>query len=250
MKNRGYLIVALASVTVALVYTHRSQPAAHLIPQQKRGSAHHVAPFSASIDFAAPIEKLAARSPIREVPVDRAAQPTSWGMEKRDPAGFLPGKEWKNVGNETAANALETFLWAATNGEIEKLSELIRFVKPPALEKLFGSLSEDSRTRYGTNEKVAALMYAGTTGEAIELREIKTFNTSPTGVVLTAVFVGTEGKIFAQVFWVSQRPAGWQIMEHGHTVEAFVAGDRRPGVPIYKHEKIETLEPPRGRLPK
>jgi hypothetical protein len=230
----GVGVVAMALGFFLFAPARRRQPVvapstSAMAPTRVEMSLVADAPTPVPVVVVAPSVEAKNATSVRRIETDLVA-PT-YGIA---PPDYVPASGWKNVGNATAAAALETFLWAATHGEIDELAKLVEFVRRPTSAALNGSPTDRARSEYATPEKAAALMYASTTGEAVELRSFPKFVTSPISVIITVRFVTASGGEFGQVFWIMQRPDGWRIMEHGHVVDAFVAGDKRVGTPVHK----------------
>jgi hypothetical protein len=74
----------------------------------------------------------------------------------------IPAAEWRNAGRDTARDAFETALWAASNGDPATLAgtlELSTGAKTKA-QALFDGLSDDVKARYGSPEQLVALLAA------------------------------------------------------------------------------------------
>jgi hypothetical protein len=153
------------------------------------------------------------------------AAPTS--IESDELTTFVPGKDWKNVGNATPAAALETYLWAATNGEAESLEGLLEFSNFPGGKSFFDSLSEENRAKYGTPKKVAALMIASDAKAIASISGVVIVGAGAGGTVLRANYLDTEGRPMEQFLWFRQSPDGWRVDVNDKYVAEFLSGDRR-----------------------
>ncbi len=70
--------------------------------------------------------------------------------------------EWRNAGTATPVATLETVLWAAAGGDVDKLASLLVFdpgVRAKA-EALLAGLPEATRKEYGTPERLIAALTA------------------------------------------------------------------------------------------
>lgn len=70
---------------------------------------------------------------------------------------------WRNVGQATPADTLQSVLWAALTGETEKLVSMIAFdaESKAVAQALYDSLPLETRAQYGSVERVIAVMMAG-----------------------------------------------------------------------------------------
>jgi hypothetical protein len=146
----------------------------------------------------------------------------------------VPGKEWADVGNATPARALETYLWAATNGEVERLEELLVFFNVPGRKSFFDSLSEESRAKYGTPKYVASLMIASDAKAIASISSIDIVVAGAGGTYLQANYLDTEGRPMHQFLWFRQSPNGWRVNVDDELVAQFLSGDRRRPVFLKK----------------
>jgi len=93
-------------------------------------------------------------------------------------AEVIDAKDWVDAGNKTARDAIESFLWASTSGDIDKIAGLIGF-QPAAKEKaqaLFDQLPDSAKTEYGTPEKIVATMIAASMPTDLQAASIQIQN--------------------------------------------------------------------------
>jgi hypothetical protein len=95
----------------------------------------------------------------------QAAQDAENLANNRDPEkGLMRLEHFRNKGRATPVAAFETFVWAAMNGEDATLADMIA-MDSVAREKdmaVIATFSEETRAKYPTPEKLAALFFAGT----------------------------------------------------------------------------------------
>lgn len=75
-----------------------------------------------------------------------------------DNAEVWPAKDWKDAGNATPRDAVETLLWAASSGDVVKLAGMIS-LHDQALQGaqlLYDQLSPQDQARYGSPELLVA----------------------------------------------------------------------------------------------
>jgi hypothetical protein len=75
----------------------------------------------------------------------------------------LLAKDWSYCGQATPKAALESVLWAASHGDVERLAGLLNFASDarPEAEALFAGLPEVSKEEYGSPEMVVATLLSG-----------------------------------------------------------------------------------------
>ncbi|HEY1793597.1 MAG TPA: hypothetical protein VGG34_11815 [Opitutaceae bacterium] len=83
--------------------------------------------------------------------------------EGRDADDSLSAKQWAYVGNATPREAITSVLWAASQGDVERLASLIGFSESGQAKAagLYSQLPAASQQDYGSAEKVVATMIAG-----------------------------------------------------------------------------------------
>jgi hypothetical protein len=121
-------------------------------------------------DLVGQLEKIppAARTPASSATSARVNPNTPAEFARPDPAPAASAQPlartapWKNAGRANPAAALETAMWAATNGDVDFLSQMIA-IDPEAQAsavRLFATLPDKFRAEYPTPERLSALMLA------------------------------------------------------------------------------------------
>ncbi len=112
---------------------------------------------------AAAAEAARLRAAISARPETKAAAATNPASPKlADGTDWTMAAHWRNRGNATVADAVETSFWAASNGELSILRDTIE-LSPGARAKadeILARLPADARARYSTPEDLAALFTA------------------------------------------------------------------------------------------
>ena len=100
----------------------------------------------------------------REIDAIKSRPPSpTMAATQPPPVRLIPANEWKNAGRATASASVESFLWAATHGDIDALVGMLDFRTAGAgskLVELFDGLPADVRGRFGTPEKMFATLLA------------------------------------------------------------------------------------------
>ena len=79
-----------------------------------------------------------------------------------DAPGLLPAADWADLGRGTPEAAIETALWAAAGGELDALAESLNLTEEEKARAatVIATLPEAERVRYGTPERLIALLAA------------------------------------------------------------------------------------------
>jgi hypothetical protein len=79
-----------------------------------------------------------------------------------DGATVVPSSQWKFAGQGSPADTLESVLWAAREGDVDRLAGLIELdpgTKAQA-DAFLARMPENSRTQFGSSEKIVATLIA------------------------------------------------------------------------------------------
>ena len=159
------------------------------------------------------------------IPAPKATSLPGTAMRKGDVTTFVPQKDWKDVGNQTPAAAFETYLWAATNGEIDRLKDVIEIGDWKGRDDFFRNLSDAQRAKFESPNKVAALIVASDAKDIVAIPGVSFAGDS--GHVFSAKLALADGREVVGVFWARQVSDGFRIEVPAHVVEGFLAGDRK-----------------------
>jgi len=141
------------------------------------------------------------------------------------PTRLKPIAALTNAGRQNPNAALETLLWAAAGGEVEAVADGIEF-SPTGRERadqMFAQLSDDTRAKYGTPEKLLALMIAQNaatlTGmQVLGQREMD----QPDQVGMRIRFGNDQGQTKEDSFLLHRGTDGtWRLMVSENTVDKF-----------------------------
>jgi len=79
-----------------------------------------------------------------------------------DGAEVIRSSEWKFAGQGSPADTLESVLWSARTGDVDRLAGLIALDQnsKAKADAFFAGLSEDARAQYGSSEKIIATLIA------------------------------------------------------------------------------------------
>ena len=184
-----------------------------------RGDRAALAPLRGEIDALKKRTEAAARM---------AAAKAAEGTKPREPSileGPLPASAWKNAGSATPAAALETVLWAAAGGDVDRLAGLLRFDAGvrARVEGLFAGLNAAERAEHGTPERLIAAL----TAHDVPLGKAKLFDTKAEFNGDRRVVVQlyeTEGKAPRGVLFSLRPESGtWGLVVPASAVEKYAA---------------------------
>lgn len=218
-------------VGTTLVHQHRQH---HAIAQEH---ARLTARQNRQRQLAADIAQLTAqRLPTAELArlhaLATAATPASSPPPASTPrapsaADAAPGRraaaDWRDAGSATPAATFETFVLAATEGDIDRLATLIAFepVARAGLEATFAGLSAETRANYGTPEKLVATLLA------VQVpRQLAAFTAGPQlranngdlAVILHLETTGTSGSR-SPTFTFRPAPGCWRLLVPNHVLQ-------------------------------
>ena len=170
----------------------------------------------------------------------QAASPPS--PIKRPAPKSIATRDWKNAGRITPADTLQTALWAAAGGNIERLTETIR-LEGPAREKaqaLLNGLPENSRAYFSSPEHLVAFLTSKdipTNGRMTVASEEKAGADETTLVVILQAdrIAGTPeaGQIIARRHTLSLQHVsdGWKMTVPASAIEKYAEMLKAPVLP-------------------
>lgn len=129
---------------------------------------------------------------------------------------FVPATGWRDVGNQTPAAALETYLWAATHGEVERLADVVTIGDWKGRDDFFSQLSDEDRKKFGTPNQVAAVITAGDMQDIVAIPSVSFVE--PSGEVVRAVLTGANGQEIVAIWWIQKKADGYRIEVSGLAV--------------------------------
>lgn len=165
----------------------------------------------------------------------RAAAPAAV-REERAPAPVRPGLAgnvlsfslWQNAGRTTPEASLETALWAAVNGDIDTLTNLLIFDPEARREAtaLFTQLPAHLRQEFVSPERLVAVLAAKDVplGSAALLNQYPT----PTETKLAVQVFDAEGKHRMALLSVRPDENGWRFVVPANAVKRYATWLRAP----------------------
>jgi hypothetical protein len=126
----------------------------------------------------------------------------------------LPAMDWTYAGNQTPRAAIESVLWAASHGDVDKLAGLLGFspeVRAQA-DAMYSSLPAASQQEYGSTEKVVATLLAGNFPKDASAMTILSDREWDEDAAISMSVDHSEGKSKTNVFRFHHAPGGWQLL--------------------------------------
>ena len=140
---------------------------------------------------------------------------------------LIPANEWKNAGRATASASVESFLWAATHGDIDAIVGMLDFRTAGAgskLVELFDGLPADVRGRFGTPEKMFATLLADKMASTVKAMAVVSQSESDPGsssrqtAVLDVRYENTDGQQRVQPILLIRDAGEWRFIVTGSAV--------------------------------
>lgn len=94
----------------------------------------------------------------------RKAQEEKAAESEASPArSAIPASAWAYLGRATPKDAIQSVLWAASHGDVDRLAELLTFgpEERAQAEAMFSQLPSEAQANYGNAQKVVATLVAG-----------------------------------------------------------------------------------------
>lgn len=142
-----------------------------------------------------------------------AAPPASPPNQTGVTAELAPGKSranWQNLGQASPTEAYETLMWACDRGDLETLVNGfdLTAAQLAQAETVFHKLTEETRAKYGSPEKMMALLFASGTPEGFEPVATKSASADET-TLLVRVFNARGEKNEIELSF-HRSPTGWR----------------------------------------
>ena len=126
----------------------------------------------------------------------------------------MKGREaWRNVGRATPAEAYETVMWACDRGDLDVLVEafVLSDAQKTEADRVFNKLPEDSRPKYGTPERMMALLFAS--GTPADIQPISAVIAGPEDTIVRArVWNDRKGETNELELPFHRYPDGWRVI--------------------------------------
>jgi hypothetical protein len=147
----------------------------------------------------------------------------------------VPAGEWKNVGTETSAAALETALWAGAGGDVDAFAKTLFLIDARtqrAAQTLWASVPEAMRGEYGTPERlIAFLSIKDVPLGAVQVRQFNELQGWPMGPAqqVQVLLTQADGKQKDTSLLLINPGGGWKLVVTEAVVAKYAAMLKEPG---------------------
>lgn len=165
---------------------------------------------------------------------NKAALAKISGTPTTQPSNTPPDQpaNWRNAGQATPADTLQSVIWAATNGDVDSLMPMIAFdvETRAAAEAFLQSQSDSIRAQYPTIEKLVATIMSGSISTGLRKAELlKQTEAGPHLVTTTfALHTVSKGSTANQsvsarpvTFWFQQIGDEWKLLVPASAIEGY-----------------------------
>ena len=209
-------------------FRHQREEVAQLRRENQQLSAQAVSPaeLAALRDDHASLRRMR-----QEIDAIKSRPPPPAAGETQPPAiRLVPANEWQNAGRATAAASVESFLWAATHGDIDALVGMLDFRTAGAghkLDEVFAGLPADVRERFGTPEKMFATLLAEKMASSVKAMAVIAESDSvpdPSNRQMAALSVryeNADGRQRDQAITLTRDAGEWRFIVTGTAVEDY-----------------------------
>jgi len=144
----------------------------------------------------------------------RSAGEAAGAPEAADGPHEVPEGDWVYAGRADPAAAIESVVWAASRGDVGRLSELLGFahdVRAQA-DAFFARLPAASREEYGSPERVAATLLAGGFPKDAASMTILQNHASDQDAYALVTVGHSDGQPRTNIYQFHRDADGWQLL--------------------------------------
>jgi cell division protein FtsL len=128
----------------------------------------------------------------------------------------IPATAWAYVGRATPEAAIQSVLWAASRGDVDRLASMLSFgADDRALaEAMYSQLPPEAQASYGSPQKVVATLLAGTFPKDASAATIGESHQWDEDAALSMDVAHTDGEsaMHSNVFRFRRAADGWQLL--------------------------------------
>jgi hypothetical protein len=146
--------------------------------------------------------------------------------EKTADSSVVEARDWAYRGRSNPKATIESVLWAASHGDVERLAPLLGFspeIRPDA-DAMFARLPEASQQEYGSPEKVVATLLAGSfpgNANSMKLFDEAQFGDQDAAIPITVSH--SDGTSRTNVFRFHKAADGWQLLVPASVMQSYAS---------------------------
>jgi hypothetical protein len=143
----------------------------------------------------------------------RLAELQKDAAQAREPR-LIQASDWAFAGNETPGAAIESVLWAASRGDVDRLAGLLGFspdVRAQA-DAMYSRLPSASQQEYGSAERVVATLLAGSFPKDASAMTLLADKQYDQDAAISMSVEHSEGQSKTNIFRFHRAPGGWQLL--------------------------------------
>jgi hypothetical protein len=135
-------------------------------------------------------------------------------------------RDWAYRGRSNPKATIESVLWAASHGDVDRLAPLLGFAPEtrPDADAMFARLPEASKQEYGSPEKVVATLLAGSF--PANANSMKLFDEAQVGDQDAAIPITvshSDGTSRTNVFRFHKAADGWQLLVPATVMQSYAS---------------------------
>jgi hypothetical protein len=145
----------------------------------------------------------------------------------------VPAKDWIYAGRASPDSTIESVLWAASRGDVDRLSGLLAFAPDvrARVETLFSQLPAESQQDYGSPEKVVATLLAGSFPKDASAMTIQGGTILEREASVSVAVEHSDGATKNNMVKFQRTTDGWQVLVPSSVMascEKLLLGDGHP----------------------
>jgi hypothetical protein len=143
-----------------------------------------------------------------------------------------PAAEWSNAGIATPSSAYETWNWARAHSDPDALAATLVLDKDARTkaEALLASLPESVRAKYGSAERMMAMMQLNMQPTVTAMRVLSQDQTDPDTTIIHTQWQGADGQLGQNDWTLRRAQEGWRLLIPEGLVDKLGKGLRLAGL--------------------
>jgi hypothetical protein len=146
--------------------------------------------------------------------------------EKPTDRSVVESRDWAYRGRSNPKATIESVLWAASHGDVDRLAPLLGFAPEtrPDADAMFARLPAASQQEYGSPEKVVATLLAGSfpgNANSVKLFDEAQFGDQDAAIPITVSH--SDGTSRTNVFRFHKAADGWQLLVPAAVMQSYAS---------------------------